>query len=225
MNNWVYLLIVGIPVGVLIYFLFYHKKVVRAITNAKYLDSIDTWFANTNKTALGIEVLSNGATQDVFDAIDRGWTQVKADAIASGYTEHLDPTLYRVYVHPTCVPSPEQQIPSFLIRADNYDGTDFDQFNPQGKGVKDGKGMVYAAELVANNGVQPFSNEPASIVICPGVAENAARYGFEHILALYNDDTYYNATATHANGAGHPILPQPLPHNPTKIVNGVFMPR
>ena len=124
------------------------------------------------------------------------------DAIASGYQNTLDQHFYIVeFPYYPCELSPIQQIPSFKIRADVYDGTEFDQLNPKGVGVKDGIGVVFAAEMV-------LQEEGAGrMVVCPD-SINAARYGAEHIIIRNNDIDYYSKTWFHGDGIAHPLLPK-----------------
>jgi hypothetical protein len=201
----------------LLWWLFFRRKNLNTFNKSDY-DKVQT-------TSLNIVVRSvSGVNPDILDSIDAAWQAAHADALASGYTEKLNPVEYLVYADTDCVPSPEQNTPSFKLRADNYDGTDFDQYNPSGRGVKDGIGVIYASEMVVDSGLGSPYQATAEIVACAANIRTSARYGFEHILAIHNDSAYYNRTATHLEG-GHPILPQTAPYNPTKIVNGVFVPR
>jgi hypothetical protein len=163
---------------------------------------VHTTRSNIQKTSSGVTVASKaGVSADVLNAVDAGWKQAIADGKASGYTQKLEASNYTVLIpDEPCQPSTEQQIPSFKVRADNYDGSQYDLNNPLGQGVKDGIGIIWASEMVA-------SYEPKiEAFVCPEVAQNGTDYGFEHGLVKFNDPAYYAVTATHTAG-GHPILP------------------
>lgn len=158
----------------------------------------------TQKTASDVAVVSKaGVSAEVLNGVEQGWQQAKADAKASGYTRKLDGSDYTVLIpDEPCQPSPEQQIPSFKVRADNYDGSQYDLNNPLGQGVKDGVGIIWAAEMVAGYG----ETGRAEGYVCPDLAENGTDYFAEHVLVKWNDLAYFDLTATHTTG-GHPILP------------------
>jgi hypothetical protein len=157
----------------------------------------------TQTTKEGIHVFSiAGVSNETLDSIDKGFDSVIQDAKLSGYGDtgkSYYPSFYEVFI-PTelCVPSPEQHVPSFKLRADNYDGTQYDQYNPKGYLVKDGIGVIWASEQVVNNN---------GMIICTSGAENNFRYGAEHIIIKEKDPTYYEQTKTHTL-KGHPLLPK-----------------
>lgn len=141
--------------------------------------------------------------------IDQGVNGAIADA--GDYTEALSPTLYDVFTPPyECIPSPEQQVPSFVLRADSYDGTEFDQFNENGPRVKDGIGVIFAAELVLSLGTPGSTTRRGQMYVCPdaSVLKDAVRHGAEHIIIANNDNAYYEQTWWHGNGFYHPLLPK-----------------
>lgn len=137
--------------------------------------------------------------------VDNGLTEAFNDARLSGYSHALAPQFYQIYtVIDACVLSPEQQIPSFYLRADSYDGTEFDQYNPKGKLQGDGIGVVLAAEMVMS------LSEIGQMYVCKeaNVLKDAVRNGSEHIIAYNNDAEYYNLTWWHGSGIYHPLLPK-----------------
>ncbi len=160
-------------------------------------------YSNTGQTTShGVKVYSqSGVSTGFLEAVDNSAVELFADARAIGYTNALDYGLYIIYVQPNCTASPENQTPSFLVRADNYDGTIYDQE------ICPNIGMVLAAEMVIKDG-NAVSNE---YVICNSTdmnyVKNAARFGLEHILIKRNDEGYYIQTETHTT-SGHPLIAQ-----------------
>lgn len=150
-------------------------------------------------TAKGVNLISsNGVNNQVKSDIDIALTKVFTDSRALGYSNGLDYNFYTIIVKDDCILSPGGVL-SFKIRADEYDGTEFDQ-NPT-----QGIGEVLAAEQVISNG----SHLTSTYIICnastPLVLETA-RYGAEHIILYNNDMNEYNRTKFHGNGVGHPII-------------------
>lgn len=161
------------------------------------------------RTAGGARVFSeNGVSQNQLNLIETGLTTRAEAAQADGLTLGLNTDFYEIYIpKQSCEPSPEQRIPSFKVRADNYDGTEFDQYNPRGQGVKDGIGVVFAAEMILSYGGQ--------MVACSDeqyLAE-AVGNGLDHIALAQNPEAYadganyFNCTITHTV-YGHPLLPR-----------------
>lgn len=148
-------------------------------------------------------------TESALATIDRDLQGAFTDAISSGYTAKLNSAEYVIFFpYYGCKLSPIQQIPSFELRADVYDGTEFDHYNPQGESVKDGVGVIYAAEMVIT-----LSGE---MIACPD-STGAARNGAEHVIIYNNDTEYFLATWFHGGGVYHPLLPkQDLPPNAIK---------
>lgn len=144
-------------------------------------------------------------------SIDAGLAGAFADARVSGYTAALVPAFYSIStpISP-CVLSPVDRVPSFYVRADSYDGTEFDQYNSKGPGVRDGTGVVMAAEMVLSLGTPGSTLEYGWMVVCPdeNVIADAARNGGEHIIIANNDSEYYGITWFHGYGFYHPLLPK-----------------
>lgn len=164
---------------------------------------IQTSYNESRQTIHGATIRSRyPITNAQVNIIDRDLEFAFTDAIASGYQNALDQHFYTIdFPYYPCELSPIQQIPSFKIRADAYDGAEFDQYNPKGVSVKDGIGVIFAAEMV-------LQEEGAGrMVACPD-SINAARYGAEHIIIKNNDIDYYNKTWFHSDGITHPLLPK-----------------
>jgi hypothetical protein len=108
--------------------------------------------------------------------------ELQLDITAENRTGNITPSELVVYVLHTCQPSPESHTPSFLLRADNYDGSIYDQ-DPS-----PGIGRIYAAEYVIADG-NVISNE---YVICQSDDEvytkNVVRFGPEHILTKLDEE-------------------------------------
>jgi len=159
-------------------------------------------FSNVQeRTGQGVLVASrSGVSAELKQAIDYELTRLFADVSPLGYSQKMTHAEYVVYVLPNCVLSPVSQTRGFLIRADSYDGTIFDQ-DP-----KPGVGRIYAAEYVIFDGNRPST----SYVVCDAPTadadfRNAVRFGPEHILAFNNDRNYYEATKFHGSGINHPL--------------------
>lgn len=211
------LIIVAIVAAVVVGFILLKKKKVSTPNNPTDPNVID-WskvkngdVATTNEvsqsTPKGARVFSkSGVTDTVLSLIDKGLDGAFADAIASGYGDKLTHSEYEIFIPKFgCVASPESQTPSFMLRADSYDGTEYDIHNPKGSGIKDGIGVIYAAEMVKSMGY----NGVGQMICCAeeSVIENATRYGAEHIIVANNDPVYHNRTWFH-DVMGHPILPK-----------------
>lgn len=160
-------------------------------------------------TPAGMPVFSkDGLPESVLVEIDLGIGDAFADAAASRYLNRLSRSHYEIFTprYP-CVPSPRDRTPSFTVRADVYDGTEYD-YHP-----KQGIGVIYASEMVLSVGT-PISIPPVGqMIVCPDLSQvrNAVRYGGEHILIANNDNAYFWETWFHGNGQGHPLLPHKSP--------------
>lgn len=169
------------------------RKAAEGATLTVYSDWIQ-YAAN------GARVCSRSGKSNAFlDTVNLVLNDLCLDAAAQGYTEWLTGSAYTIYVLDGCTPSPEQGVPCFKIRADNYDGTVFDQDS------RPGIGYVLASEYVFR---APDGSPTGEYVICasPEHDANNIRYGAEHIILYYNDRARYLATETHIS-SGHPIIP------------------
>lgn len=209
-------------------------KYYKAAHNA----GLATDFSPQGSTNLGIRITGNRDLKDEWKAlVDSGFTEVIAQAKEEYGSEIEDkaytPQFYE-YTIPrlTCDLSPEQRVPSFLTYGGyQYDGTIYDQYNPEGKlpapqdiydnnGVfvktivykMDGYSAIYAAESVINFGTTGSNIDHAVIYVCDSnELKNAFRYGVEHCL-LANGKTdrvlnWFWATAYHGSRS-HPLIPR-----------------
>jgi hypothetical protein len=162
---------------------------------------VKTSIKNSAQTAGGAWVKSEKkATTEQLAAVEAGLTAAFNDARLSGYTALLDQHSYTVlFPVKDCVLSPVFQTLSFPLRADVYDGTIYDQYNPKGANVKDGIGVILAAEMVTQ-----LSGE---MIACPN-SPDAVRNGAEHIIIYNNDSDYYARTWYHGDSVSHPLLPK-----------------
>lgn len=163
------------------------------------------------RTPAGALVASkSGVTEAFKQAVDQELSILFADSSALGYVNKLNHADYVIYAYPDCTLSPETQTPSFKIRADNYDGTQFDT-DP-----RPGIAYIYAAELVVKQQINlaEWTVLP-QYVVCyyaepDQTSRNAIRYGPEHIILFYNWLGKYLETETHVS-SGHPLIE---PRNP-----------
>lgn len=165
-------------------------------------------------TPLGAKVFSKNCTSDEFLRLaDEGISDALRDAAVSGYTSDARSNVnsfYEVYIPVSpCVRGDSGGV-GFAIRADVYDGTDYDKYNPKGVKVKDGIGVILAAEMVRSVGTPPSRPPIGQLFACEDLsqAKEAVRNGVEHIKTANEDSDYFNATWYHGNGVGHPFLPK-----------------
>lgn len=179
-------------------------------------------------TPFGVRVYSkDGLSAKTLELFEQGVSTAFAGAKDEGFTEKIEFGFYEVYTPPyQCLRSPETQTPSFLVRAnpDPWDGSVYDQYNPQGVGKKDGVAVVFASEMILSLGTDGSTYKIGQMYVCPdeSVASNAAQYGVEHIALAnnpynqkvnpqmkYNDGwTYFNCSVFHENNINHPLLPR-----------------
>lgn len=211
--------IIGIVIGIVAFAWvirrYFKKRQIRLNTDPSKINwskvlngAVQTSREVEQKTPLGATVFSlKGLSPQQLHLIDNGLSQAFNDARLSGWNQFMQHDLYTVLIPKAdCVPTPDSKTPAFLVRADNFDGTNFDYLNPLGAGIRDGIGVIFAAEMVTNFG--PVKGE---LVACPDVEviENAVRFGAEHILAARNDPEYFLLTQNH-DKILHPILPKVL---------------
>ena len=176
-------------------------------------------------TPKGLTVYGETAiSQTQLAGADEGIDRLDAEAATDGFKATKPHTFFDVYTPPyQCTPSPIQRIPSFLVHADPYDGTEFDQYNSKGVGVKDGVGVIYAAEMVLSLGTPGSNILRGQMYVCPDlpVFPEAVKNGGEHIHLAnypydgknntdprYNDGyAYYWCTEYHYT-ISHPLLPR-----------------
>lgn len=179
-------------------------------------------------TPRGVTVYSRaGLSQDFLTQADAALEELFAD-VQAAYPGQADPyslnyMVYDIYEpNHDCVPSPEMRVPSFYVKDTklSYDGSQFDQYNSQGPGVKDGKSVVMAPEEVFSmttmgSTIEGVPNRRARMLICADAAhwKNSVRYGAEHNVgesaANISDSALFQlalANRIHTTG-GHPFVP------------------
>lgn len=157
--------------------------------------------------------------------IDAAITELYLDTLEDGFKsgKTVLANEVEVYTPPYICPlSPEGRIPSFLVNSGkSYDGSQYDQYNPKGYGVKDGMSVIYAAEQVLSYG---GGLSKTKIYICPdeGTIKEATKHGLEHVFLKrypyteenratfpYDGSTYFNCSVNHSSGIIiHPLLPR-----------------
>lgn len=162
---------------------------------------VKTSIKNSAQTSGGAWIRSEKKpTSEQINAVQAGLDAAINDGRSSGYTALLNAGAYIVWFPvKDCILSPVYQALSFPLRSDIYDGTIYDQYNPKGANVKDGIGVILAAEMVTDLGGQ--------MVACPN-SPDAVRNGAEHIIIYNNDSDYYARTWYHGDGVSHPLLPK-----------------
>ena len=79
----------------------------------------------------------HGVTDEQLLQVEAGLTQAFNDGRASGWADNgiaYNYSRYIIYIPvEPCKPSPGDNVPSFLVRADNYDGSIYDHYNPGGE--------------------------------------------------------------------------------------------
>lgn len=193
-----------VVIAVVVYVIWSRNKRKEELRKRNTILSVYT--DKMEKTPKGVTVASRDGVSDAMkNIIDQSLDDVFEDAQKYAqsrgmtYTNKMTHSEYTIYVLPDCVPSPEQKVPSFRLRADDYDGTVFDQ-DPT-----PGVGYILASEYVIPN----HSGGTAGFVICNSLeyAYNSVRYGAEHTIYEFNDSSEYERTKFHGNGISHPIIP------------------
>jgi hypothetical protein len=153
---------------------------------------------------MGVTVASkSGVSNQYLGWIDESMNELSSDITAQNRAHNINPSLVTIYALHDCVLSPESRTPSFLLRADSYNGTEYDQ-DPDPR-----IGKIFAAELVLPDRFGGMTN---SWVICQSNDEtyvkNASRYGYEHkfLYDFYRGE--YEATKFHGSGVNHPLIPR-----------------
>lgn len=190
------------------------------------------------------QVTPNGVTiygehaisQEQLAGADEGIDRLDVAAKKDGFNDVKPPTFYDIYIPPyACTPSPIQRIPSFLVHADPYDGTEFDQYNSKGVGVKDGIGVIYAAEMILSLGTPGGNILRGQMYVCPDlpVFPEAVRNGGEHIhLANFPYNEKNNTNEKYRDGYAyywctqyHYIYSHPLLTRDDRCLGGNFLAR
>ena len=193
------LIISAVVIGIGVALWLRQRKKQKRIEESSTVTVYSDWI---QYAANGARVCSRSGKSEAFLAtVNTVLNELFLDAAAQGYTQWLSGSSYTIYVLDGCPPSPEQGIPSFKIRADNYDGTVFDQ-DP-----RPGIGYVLASEYVILDANGAPTGE---YVICDSDAYREANIenGPDHIILYYNDRQRYEETKTHTATSGHRIIPR-----------------
>lgn len=189
------------------------KSCKKNNTSSEVITVYSQTIQHTPKWGTTVASLS-GVSENILNDIDEAMTKLRDDIEAEGKYPGINtnPSIYTIYALHTCTLSPEARIPAFKVRADNYDGSEYDQ-DP-----RPGIGYVFAAEYVIKDLVGPAQWRVSDeYIICSqgdgqdvedSYVKNVARYGLEHIFLSRVDFPRYLATETHSGGNGHPIIPE-----------------
>ncbi len=218
MDSWIFIVIGVVLVGgFIVYKLLIKKKTDTPPINSGEIDwskqkngVVETSQNQKQTSPKGVTVYSDaGISNDLLILIDESLDEVFEDAKSEGYTSALTHSFYDIFIPKFgCMLSPISQTPSFMLRADVYDGTEYDVYNPKGNGVKDGIGVIYAAEKVLN--IDNIKTR-GQMICCNDISiiKNSTRHGAEHIIIANNDKTYWDATWFH-DTFQHPLLPKQI---------------
>lgn len=190
--------LVGAGLAALIVYALWKKK-KRTSPSASNADVI-VYSDVVQTSPQGVRVASyRGVGAEFLDAVDAALNELFLDAVSLGYSNRVAHDQYLIYVKHDWELSPVDRVPSFRVRADNYDGTIYD-VDP-----RSGIGYVYATEYV----IRGLNGIPTGEYVITNDPDNLARnvrYGAEHIILYFNDPVRYAATETHTSG-GHPLIP------------------
>lgn len=153
-------------------------------------------FPNFTTTPMGARIYSvNRANSKMLDAIDKGLRDLFAVASKYRYGRQTDYSDYTIFIaKPDRLKDFQGKYsPDIAVGAAQYAGSVYD------KG-----GYIYVAGMV-------LAYKPCAFIIgehtknFERVAE-VVRYEGEHLILYHNDRRFYNRTADHSKGGGHPIL-------------------
>jgi hypothetical protein len=153
-------------------------------------------FSSFTNTPKGARVYSvNKANSKMLDAIDQGLKDLFAVTARHNYTNRTKYSDYTIFIaKPDRLKDFEGKYsPDIAVGAAQYAGTIYD------KG-----GYIYAAGMV-------LAFNPCAFVIGEHTknlerVSEVVRYEGEHLILYHNDRKFYNKTADHSKGGGHPIL-------------------
>lgn len=165
-------------------------------------DNSDWWNGyystkNPKQTPRGATVYSyENVTPSNLDNIDAGLARLfDIAARVYGYRNGLNFSDYRIILFKRSALCTGTAI-GFAVRADVYDGSEYD------KDPRPGVGVVCAAGLSAE-----FESPLAVVVQDDSIIKDATLFEGEHLILYKNDRLKWQETLFHQNGAGHPILP------------------
>lgn len=169
----------------------------KSNTNPPVVSTPSTPSPNGWQTPKGIKLNITSLLDPSIQAeMDASLTKLFADVKGRGYSQRMTHSAYTITIKDDCVNRNGTMV--FKLRADNYNGTEYDQ-NPDPN-----IGEIFAAEQVK------LPSNPSEFVICRdsvATMKNTTRYGAEHIILYYNNRAEYDRTATHLT-SGHPIIPE-----------------
>jgi hypothetical protein len=153
-------------------------------------------FTVLTRTPRGARVVARTTPRpEVLGAIDNGLAELFNVARRHGYTARLDYSYYTIFIARADRTKDSQgnYSPDIAVSAGQYAGSYYDQ-----------GGYVYAAGMV-------MAFNPCAFIIAEhekdfGRIANVVRYEGEHLVLYYNDRAFYEKTADHSKGGGHPIL-------------------
>jgi hypothetical protein len=148
------------------------------------------------RTRLGVRVYARMQPRaETLRAIDDGLTELFAVARRRGYNRRTNHSDYTIFIaradrnrNSTGAYSPDIAVP-----AGQYAGSGYDQ-----------GGYIYAAGMV-------MAFNPCVFIIAEHERDlrrvaDVVRYEGEHLILYHNDRAFYQQTADHSQGGGHPIL-------------------
>jgi len=153
-------------------------------------------FYNFSQTPNGARVYSvNQPGYKMLNAIDDGLTKLFTLARQYNYRNRLNYSDYTIFIAaPDRAKNGNKQYsPDIAISAAQYAGTVYDQ-----------GGYIYAAGMV-------MAYNPCAFIIAEHTKDfqhvsDVVRFEGEHLVLYHNDRKFYNKTADHSQGGGHPIL-------------------
>ncbi len=153
-------------------------------------------FYSFSQTPKGARVYSiNQPSYKMLNAIDDGLTELFTVARKYNYRNRLNYSDYTIFIaEPDRTKDGNKKYsPDISIAAAQYADTVYD------KG-----GYIYAAGIV-------MAFNPCAFIIAEHTKDfqrvsNVVRFEGEHLVLYHNDRKFYNKTADHSQGGGHPIL-------------------
>ena len=153
-------------------------------------------FPTFTVTEKGARVYSDGKPNfRMLNAIDEGLNNLFIVARKNNLRNRLNYSDYTIFIgRPDRTrDSSKNYSPDIAVGAGQYAGSEYDQ-----------GGYIYAAGMV-------LSFKPGAFIIAEhtkdfGRVSDVVRFEGEHIVLYNNDHNWFNRTADHSNGGGHPIL-------------------
>lgn len=137
----------------------------------------------------------NQPTLKMLNAIDKGFDDLFAIAKNKNYYKRLNYSDYTIFIARAdrTQNSAKSYSPDIAIGSAQYAGTVYDQ-----------GGFIYVAGMV-------LAFNPCAFIFAEHTKDFArvsdvVRYEGEHLVLYHNDRKFYEKTADHSQGGGHPIL-------------------